>query len=229
MSATSIPASTFQFLNELKKNNERPWFNDHKERYVAANEQFKAFAQAVVDQMSHYDQIETHKVFRIYRDVRFSKNKAPYKTSFSGSLKRATKWLRGGYYFHVEPGSTIVAGGFFAPNSEDLKRIRTEIAADDQPLRRITADPAFVSTFGELYGDGVKTAPKGFSKDHPAIDLIRLKQFLVKRSFTDEQAMTPTFLDEVVHTFRHMRPFFDYMSEVLTTDANGTPLWPKDS
>lgn len=227
MSNTSIPPTTFQFLSELKENNSRSWFNDHKEAYAASNDQFKIFANALLDKMSHYDQIEAVKVFRIYRDVRFSKNKAPYKNSFSGSLKRATKWLRGGYYFHIEPGNTLVAGGFWAPNAEDLKRIRTEIAADDQPLRKITADPDFIKTFGELYGEGVKTAPKGFSKEHPAIDLIRMKQFLVKRTFTDQQAQSPSFLDEVVDTFVHMRPFFDYMSDVLTTDANGVPLWDR--
>lgn len=228
MSATAIPASTFQFLQELKVNNNRVWFNENKPRYVEANEQFKAFANTLMDKMSHYDQIEALKVFRIYKDVRFSKDKTPYKSSFSGSLKRATKWLRGGYYFHVEPGNTIVAGGFWGPAPVDLKRIRQEIAADDQPLRKIISDPTFIKTFGELYGDGVKTAPKGFSKEHPAIDLIRLKQFLVKRSFTDKQALSSGFVDEVVQTFHNMRPFFDYMSDVLTTDANGVPLWPKE-
>lgn len=225
----SIPSSVFDFLNELRENNNRPWFNENKGRYQAANEQIKAFGNELLNQMSHIDNIEAIKLFRIYRDVRFSKNKSPYKVSFSGSLKRATKWLRGGYYFHIEPGASVVAGGFWNPNSPDLKRIREDIAADDKPLREIINDATFKATFGSLYGEGVKTAPKGYSKDHPAIDLIRMKQFLVKRDFTDEQVLGPNFMKEIVRTFQNMHPFFTYMSEVLTTDSNGAPLWPKDN
>ena len=225
----TIPPTIFAFLNELRENNNRPWFNDNKARYKEINSQFKAFGDELLQQMSHIDHIEGIKLFRIYRDVRFSKNKSPYKTSFSGSLKRSTKWLRGGYYFHVEPGDkSVVAGGFWGPEAADLKRIRQDIAADDQPLRKIINDPNFIKTFGELYGDGVKTAPKGYSKDHPAIDLLRLKQFLVKRNFTDQEVLAPGFMGEMIQTFQNMRPFFDYMSEVLTTDSNGAPLWPKE-
>lgn len=219
-----IPSSTFDFLRELHVNNNREWFNANKKRYTDAYKQFKTFGEEVRDSMSHHDNIEALHAFRIYRDVRFSKDKAPYKTHMGAYLSRATKWLRGGYYFHLEPGGSFVGGGFWDPSPADLKRIREELAADDQPLRQITADPVFIQTFGELQGDRLKTAPQGFPKDHPAIDLLRFKQFLVSRKFTDEEVMRPSFQDEVVETFRRMRPFFDYMSEVLTTDANGLPL-----
>ena len=150
-------------------------------------------------------------MFRIYRDVRFSKNKSPYKNSFSGSIKRATKWLRGGYYFHIEPGNNFIAGGFWAPNAPDLKRIRQEIAADDKPLRKIIRSASFRKYFGELKGDQVKTAPKGFAKDHPAIDLIRYKQLIVTREFTNTDAKDPSFVKELVKSYKAMRPFFNYM------------------
>jgi uncharacterized protein (TIGR02453 family) len=139
-------------------------------------------------------------------------------------MKRDTKWLRGGYYYHIEPGNTVLAGGFWGPNSSDIKRIRDEIGADDKPLRQIINHREFKNTFGTLLGEEVKTAPKGFRKDHPAIDLLRKKQFIVKRSFTDNQVLSNEFLGEAIQTYNNMRSFFDYMSEVLTSDANGIPI-----
>ena len=226
--SVAISKSTLKFLKDLAQNNNRPWFNDHKDRYAAAHENMIEFAEALIDEMSHHDNLVPmtgkKSLMRIYRDVRFSKDKSPYKKNFGGGLKRATKWLRGGYYYHIEPGQCFVGGGFWKPNPADLKRIRDEIAADDKTLRKIIASSSFKKTFGELQGETVKTAPKGFAKDHPAIDLLRHKQFLISRSFTDKEATSPDFLKEVVQSFRNMRPFFDYMSEVLTTDANGVPI-----
>ncbi|MEM7104629.1 MAG: DUF2461 domain-containing protein [Bacteroidota bacterium] len=228
MSTTSIPKSTFAFLKDLAANNHRPWFNEHKDRYTHAHEHMIAFAESLISEMSKHDNLEPmtgkKSLHRIYRDTRFSKDKTPYKKHFGGGLKRATKWLRGGYYYHIEPGNTIIAGGFWGPNSADLKRIREEIAADPDSLRKILASKKFKDTFGELHGEKVKTAPKGYSKDHPAIDLLRYKQFLVYRNFSDKEALSADFLKQAVQTFRNMRPFFDYMSEVLTTDANGIPI-----
>lgn len=221
---THIRPSILDFLKQLKDNNNRPWFNAHKDQYLVEKTHFQRFADSLLDRMSMHDNIEQMRTYRIYRDVRFSKNKLPYKSNMAGGMKRATKWLRGGYYFHIEPGASMVGGGFWGPNSADLKRIRQEIAADDQPLREIIADPVFQSTFGQLEGEGVKTAPRGYKKDHPAIGLLRHKQFLLRRNFTDEEVTSSDFLDKLVDSFVAMRPFFDYMSEVLTTDENGVPL-----
>jgi uncharacterized protein (TIGR02453 family) len=221
---SQIPPSTLEFLLELQANNNREWFTANKPRYQTAYEQYKTFAGEVLDAMSAHDHIEALNVFRIYRDVRFSKDKQPYKNHLGASMSRATKWLRGGYYFHVEPGASFVGGGFWAPNPADLKRIREGIAADHEELRRILADPVFKKTFGQMEGECLKTAPQGYAKDHPAIDLLKHKQFLISRKFTDKEVLAPSFRDEIVATFRNMRPFFDYMSEILTTDGNGVPL-----
>ncbi|MEM7659556.1 MAG: DUF2461 domain-containing protein [Bacteroidota bacterium] len=221
--------SLFTFLQELSQNNHREWFQEHKGRYEVAHKEMIQFAEDLLMEMAQYDHLiemtGKKSLFRIYRDVRFSKNKAPYKTHWAGQMKRATEALRGGYYYHIAPNNqSFVAGGFWAPEKDDLKRIRVEIAADANPLREIiTADP-FVKLFGEVEGDELKTAPKGFSKEHPDIDLIRKKQFIVTRYFTDEVVHSADFLPEVVDTFRGMRPFFDYMSEVLTTDSNGVSV-----
>ena len=224
----TISKSTLQFLKDLSENNNRPWFNDNKDRYTAAYENMIGFAEALIDEMSHHDHLVPmsgkKSLFRIYRDVRFSKDKSPYKNNFAGGLKRATKWLRGGYYYHIEPGTSFAGGGFWGPNTADLKRIRDEIAADHQPLMKIISSPTFKKTFGTLQGETVKTAPKGFDKDHPAINLLRHKQFLISRPFTEAEVTSPNFVKELSQTFQKMRPFFDYMSEVLTTDSNGVPI-----
>lgn len=228
MILTSVPPSTLEFLRELRQNNNREWFNANKDWYRREHANMIAFAETLRDRMSHHDTIEPasgkQMLFRIYRDVRFSKDKSPYKAHFAGVLRRATQWRRGGYYFHISPGESMLGGGFWKPEKEDLLRIRQELAADAEPLREIIAAPDFKASFGELRGEQLKTAPKGFPRDHPNIDLLRYKQFIVRRDFTDAAVANPGFVDRVVETFRHMRPFFDYMSEVLTTDENGQPL-----
>ena len=228
MPATSIPKSALDFLKELRENNNREWFTANKSRYQAEHAHVVEFAEALLARMGQHDQLVPmtgkQSLFRIYRDVRFSKDKSPYKTHFSGTMKRDTKWLRGGYYFHIEPGGSFVGGGFWGPSSADLKRIRQELAADAEPVRRIIAAPELVETFGQLDGEQLKTAPQGYSQDHPNIDLLRYKQFLLSQSYTDKEVTSPGLLDKMVLAFRRMRPFFDYMSEVLTTDENGVPI-----
>ena len=223
MSNYTIKKKTFKFLKDIAANNNRDWFAENKPVYQEALEDYKGFMEAVVNKMSFHDEIEggKAKVFRIYRDVRFSKDKLPYKINLAGSMQRATKLLRGGYYISVQPGQNFIGGGFFQPEKNDLLRIRKEIAADDTTLRKIIADPTFQELFGEMGGNKLKTAPRDFSKEHPAIDLIRHKSFIVGRNFTDKEVLSKSFLDETVRTYLGMRPFFDYFSDVLTTDDNG--------
>lgn len=224
-----ITQNNFDFLEKLKKNNNRDWFSDHKLEYQAQHEDMISFADTLLQKLSSHDQIETVSgkkcLYRIYRDVRFSKNKDPYKTHWSGGFKRATKKLRGGYYFHIEPGNkSMVAGGFWGPNKEDLARIREELAMDPTELRAIISEKNFVDHFETLKGEQLKTAPKGYPKDHESVDLLRFKQFIFHKSFTDKEVLSPNFADELNESFIAMRPFLDYMSDVLTTDSNGTPI-----
>ncbi len=226
---TQIPASSLNFLKELQQNNNRDWFTENKKRYQQEHEHIVAFADALLLKMNEHDLIETptgkKSLFRIYRDVRFSKDKSPYKTNWAGGFTRATKARRGGYYFHIQPdGQSFLGGGFWAPNKEDLQRIREEIATDASELREILADPVFIKTFGQLDGEQLKTAPKGFPKDHPDVDLLRYKQFIFSKNFSDKEVLDPKFLDNVNDTFKAMRRFFDYMSDVLTTDSNGESI-----
>lgn len=223
-----ISKSNFDFLHQLKKNNNREWFNKNKDWYQREHQNTIDFADALIEELSKEDLIETSSgkksLFRIYRDVRFGKDKSPYKTSWSGGLKRATNQRRGGYYFHIEPGKSIAAGGFWGPNSADLALIRAHIAQDDSSLRKIINSKSFISSFGELKGEQVKTAPKGYTRDHPSIDLLKYKQFILTHSFTDKQVLSKDFAQEMAGTLLNMRPFFDCMTEMLTTDMNGISL-----
>lgn len=220
-----INSDLLQFLNELKKNNNREWFADRKSIYDIHNREAKAFFAGIEERLKETDDIESHKLMRIYRDVRFSKDKTPYKARFAGSFKRATEYLRGGYYLNIEPGNTMVGGGFYGPNPADLFRIRKEFEMDATEINEIISDKKFRKVFPKgIEGDGVKTAPKGFSKDSEAIVLIRKKQFYAMRSFTDKEVLSNSFIDEVVDTFVTLRPFFNYMSEVLTTNLNGESI-----
>lgn len=219
-----IQKSTLEFLKQVRENNHKEWFHAHKDQYLAAKANVEDFIHEVELGLNQTDVIEMHKLYRIYRDVRFSKDKTPYKTYISGFFRRAGAERRGGYFFSIEPGNSVAGGGFYGPNKEDLKRIRKEFEMDGDSIRKIINAPEFVNTFGELKGDGVKTAPQGFSKDHPNIDLIRKKQFYAMRSFTDKEVLSSGFVDLVVDSYQAIRPFFDYMSEVLTTNLNGEKI-----
>ena len=221
---TSISKTTLDFLNELKLNNNREWFNDHKTEFQKEQKKAKDFYNAILEQLKTHDAIEGVKMFRIYRDVRFSLDKTPYKPHFAGSFSRATKKLRGGYYLRIRPGESFLAGGFWEPNKEDLLRIRKEFEINTAEIRAILSNPSFVANFGKLQGDSLKTAPRNFDKEHPDMDLIRMKQFIVVRNFTDEAVLSPDFLAQINESYKAMRPYFDYMSEVLTTDLNGVSM-----
>jgi len=228
MNKALILPSAFEFLKLLKKNNDRDWFNVHKERYLRELAIIEKFAETLRIEMNKHDVIETasgkKSLHRIYRDIRFSKDKTPYNTHWGGGFKRATRARRGSYYFHLSPGNSFIAGGFWGPEPGDLKRIRDEFAYDGKPFRKILSNKTFLRTFGSLEGEQIKTTPKGFDPDDAAIDLLRYKQFLLIKHFSDKEVLAPDFLKKLNESFRAMRPFLDYMSEVLTTDVNGETL-----
>lgn len=220
--STVISPAVFSFLKALKENNHRDWMQEHKKEYLANEKVLKEFYGALEAGLNQNDEIAKVKVFRINRDIRFSKDKTPYNAHRSASFSRAGAHRRGGYYLRIEPGKTAVAGGFFGPEPADLLRIRKEFEMDAKPIRKILAAKEFNKAFGGFNQEfTVKTAPKGFSKEDPNIDLIKLKSFFVVHNFADKEALAPDFKEKVLYHFELMRPFFDYMSDVLTTDLNG--------
>lgn len=224
-----ITKKTFNFLELLGKNNNREWFQANKDMYDASHEEMIAFAAKLNQLMAEHDQIversPKRSLFRIYRDVRFSKDKTPYKNNWGGGIKRDTPFLRGGYYYQVQPGHSFMAAGFWNPNSADIKLIRSQIAANPGEIEKLTSNSRFVEVFGEIEGDRLKKAPKGYDVQHPAIDWLRYKQFIVRKPFTDREVLKANFVYTLNETFREIRPFFNYMSEILTTDLNGEPLY----
>jgi uncharacterized protein (TIGR02453 family) len=220
-----LPASSLDFLQLLAVNNDREWFARNKTAYQTELACMETFVDALLQQLNQYDVIETpsakKSLYRIYRDVRFSKDKTPFSTYWGGRFRRAGKQRRGGYYYHFEPGNkSFVLAGFWAPNAQDLKLIRDDIAFDPEPLCRILGDETFIGSFGKLQGEKLKTSPNGYDRNHEAVDLLRFKQFLVKRSFSDKEVLCKDFLLLASQAFQQMRPFLDYMSEVLSAETN---------
>ena len=224
-----IHAATYAFLRDLSAHNDRDWFNNHRERYEAARANVAAFADELLQRLRRTDVISTENgrksLFRIYRDVRFSADKRPYKTNLAGSFTRDGRLRRGGYYFTLSPEHNMVGGGFYGIERDDLLRIRQELASSAGEMRAILNDKLFQEQFGTLRGEQLKTAPQGFARDHPDIDLLRYKQFYAAREFTEAEVLAPDFIDRAEAALLALRPFFDYFSAVLTTDANGEPLY----
>ena len=219
-----IIKDAFNFLRKLEKNNNRDWFNEHKHEFQSINNNIKSKFNELGELMNQHDQIDKVKVFRIYRDVRFSKNKLPYKTHFSASFHRQKPELRGGFYVHIQLNNSFIATGFWEPNKEDLMRIRKEFEIDASEIRDILAQKDFNKIWGDFAGDSLKTAPRGFDKTHPDMDLIKRKQFIFVKNYTDDEVLTENFLETVNHAFITARPYLDLMSDILTTNLNGESL-----
>jgi uncharacterized protein (TIGR02453 family) len=229
MYTPTINKFTFDFLRKLAANNNREWFAAHRDQYEMARENAEQFVDALIAKMNTHDRIETpsakKSLYRIYNDIRFSKDKTPYSPRFAGYLKRSKPALRGGYYFWIKPGGSRIGCGFAYPAPDDLKRIRQDIDLNYDEWCRMLKSKGVVTNFGAMQGSQVRTAPRGFNRDHPAIDLLRFKEFWFEKDFTDKEVLDSDFLLQMNRTFKAIRPFFDYMSEMLTTDVNGEAIY----
>ena len=220
-----LQKSILSFLDKLKKNNNRDWMMEHKKEYQSNEKILKQFYSSVEASLNITDEISKLKVFRINRDVRFSKNKTPYNVHRSVSFSRAGAHRRGGYYLRIEPGNSAMAGGFFSPEASDLFRIRKEFEIDTTEIREILNHKKFKKAFGGFnQAYQVKTAPRNFRKDDKNIDLIRLKNYFVECKFTDKEVLSEDFEKKLMDHYLLLRPLFNYMSEVLTTDLNGVSI-----
>lgn len=209
------------FLNDLEKNNTREWMTENKPYYLQAKSAFEQFIQELIDNLAITDPDLTHLTakectFRLYRDVRFSKDKTPYKTNFGADIKKGGKKTRiASYYVHIQPGKSFIAGGMYMPSSETLSAIRQEIDYQADELKKILSNPTFKSRFGSLQGDRLKRAPKGYQPDDPNIDLLRHKSFIVVDDVTDSVLVKKDFTDHVVQTFDLLKPFNQFLNRAL--------------
>jgi uncharacterized protein (TIGR02453 family) len=211
-----------RFLADLKKSNNRDWFQKNKDRYLDAKNSFDDFLEGLHKELLKFDSgladVDPRKIaFRIYRDVRFSKDKRPYKVNMGAGFSPGGKMLQeAGYYVHLEPGGCFVAGGLYQPSPENLARVRQEIDYTPDELLRILRDRKFKAAFKGLDDfDRVKTAPKGYAKDHPHIDLLKNKSFIVSHNFRNSEVTSPAFVKAVAATCRLIKPLNDYLNGAI--------------
>lgn len=218
-------SNTLSFLEQLKCNNNRNWFNENKAQYLDVKNDLNAFNNSIFNALSESEHLDYVKMFRIYRDTRFSKNKEPYKNHIGIAFHRIKPHYRGGYYIHLQPGNSFLGAGFWDPNKDDLQRIRKEFEIDDNEIREIINTKSIKFCWGELKGDELKTAPRGYDKNHKAIDLIKKKQYVFIKPLLECTLNDTTQLkNEILNAFKIIRPYFDFMSDVLTTDLNGESI-----
>lgn len=215
-----ISPELFLFLIELKNNNHKSWFDANNERYQTLRKEFLAFSEKLIGKIATYDEtivgINPKKtLFRINRDIRFSPNKSPYKTNFGASIAHG-KGDAPGYYVHLEPDSSFLAGGCYMPMPEDLAKIRNYIDATGDELRKITEHPDFVREFGVLEGERLKSAPKGYPKDHPQADLLAMKGYVVSQNLTNEQVCSPDFADYAAKVFKALLPLNEFLRTAIS-------------
>lgn len=210
------------FLNDLKKNNNREWFQQNKPSYESAREVFLHFVEILVSEIQNIDPeigavIPSKTLYRIYRDVRFSKDKSPYKTNFGAHIvKDGKKSGNAGYYFHLEPGGTFIAGGVYQPMPDSLKMVRTEIFENPDEFRAIIESPQFRKNFNELWGDKLKTAPKGFPKDFPDIDLLKYKSYIVAKNLSDTSLSGNKLITELKEILQSLYPLNRFLNYILS-------------
>ena len=213
----AITSETLAFLSDLKENNTREWFHGNKKRYDAVKASFEETIKELIGTIGEFEDLTgvevKHCNYRIARDVRFSKEKSPYKTWLSASFSEGgRKANRMDYYLHIENGKSFLGGGMYNPTPEQLAKLRQEIDYNADELKQIIYNERFVSIFGEAEGEAVKSAPKGYDKNHPEIELLRKKQLFFWHKFTDEEVCSDNFVASVTEKCLVLKPFLDLLN-----------------
>jgi len=218
-----IQKDTIDFLKLLRANNNKPWFDAHKKQYDVARTAFIQTVESIITALANIEGdlgnlTAKECVFRINRDVRFSKDKRPYKNNMSAYFNKAGKKGNGaGYYVHVEPGQSFIAAGIWMPEPADLARIRQEIDYNFEEWKKITGSRSFKKQFenGIDKTNSLVRPPKGYDEENPAIDFLKLKSFVVTRPFTDVSLMNKSFTSELLNSFRQVKPMIDFINRSL--------------
>lgn len=214
-----LQRSTLKFLKDLKLNNNKAWFDENRAAYLQAKEDFESFVQQLIDGLVKLDPgMEGLRVkdcvFRIYKDVRFSKDKSPYKVNMGASFARGGKKSpAAGVYFHIEPGGhSMAAGGLWMPEPAVIKKVRQEIDYNFAEFQRIVGAKDFIRLFGKVNGDSLKNAPQGYHEDNPAIAYLKLKSWVVTTHVSDDVVTQPTLAREILRIFSAMLPFLGFLN-----------------
>jgi len=210
-----------QFLGKLKKNNNKEWFDKNKKEYDELRKEIIVFVADVIKRIRVFDTgmdgLEAKQcMFRINRDMRFSKDKSPYKTNFGLTFNRGGKSSPyAGYYLHIQPGECFIAGGSYAPSPEHLAAIRQEIDYNFDEFKKIISSKEFKKYFGELSGEKLVRPPKGYELDNPAIEFLKHKQFLMWHSFDEKKLSEKDFSTYCITVFKAMKPMLDFMNRAI--------------
>lgn len=213
--------NVLNFLADVKENNNREWFEAHRDRYEEARTIFTDFVALLLNEVGKFDPtitglVPSDCIFRIYRDVRFSRDKKPYKTNFGASITRGgRKGPYAGYYLHLEPVRSFAGGGMWMPSGDILRAVRKEIYIHPEEFKSIIKAKAFKRRFGDLYDEKLKRPPVGFDKDVPHIDLLKYKSYVAGTKLNEDPADTEAFTKEVVQDFKIIRPFIDFLNRAL--------------
>ncbi len=217
-----INPSTIEFLKHLKKHNSKEWFDENRQHYSAAKDNYLDFVGEVLGRMKKIDDslidLEPKQcVFRINRDVRFSKNKDPYKTNMGASFSKGGKKVQcAGYYFHLEPGESFIGGGFWMPMAPELNKIRQEIDYNFEAFSKIINKKKFKASFGSLNeSEKLTRPPKGYEAENPAIELLKLKSFVVMTAVRDNELTGKELANKVVDHFETMMPLVDFLNKAI--------------
>ncbi|WKL45862.1 DUF2461 domain-containing protein [Flavobacterium pectinovorum] len=222
-----LTKESLQFLDDLKKNNNREWFQDQKKRYEIFKKDYHQLVSDFLDVMKPLDpSLELLEVknctFRINRDIRFSKDKSPYKAHLGVWMSSGAKGAnRSGYYVHIEKGASFIAGGFYSPESEDLKKVRKEIAFFHDDLEAILTDKNFKKEFGSLdinENNSLKSMPRGYEKDHPAIEFLKLKSFTATQKYDISEVTKKDFVAKMSQKLIALKPLNEFINRALDTD-----------
>ncbi len=209
------------FLSNLQKNNSREWMEANKSQYLSSKKQFEDYISSLIDNIAAFDPhisgTDPKKcIFRLHRDIRFSKDKRPYKDNMGGFINKAgRKGMDGGYYVHIQPGQSMLAGGIYMPPPDILKKIRQEIDYNPDVLVNFMNSKDFKNYFGSFEGDRLKKAPKGYNPDHPNIELLKLKYYIIVHRVNDADLLKPDFLEYASQIFKAMLPLNNYLRTAL--------------
>jgi uncharacterized protein (TIGR02453 family) len=213
--------TTLQFLRELSEHNDRTWFNAHRDEYERARHEFGDFVQTLIFRISDFDPLDALTaddcIFRIHRDVRFAADKRPFKTNMGAAIRRGgRRSVLAPYYLHIEPEGSFFGGGLHQPSPAELAKLRATIDADAGQFDRVLTAPAFFDYFGPIQGEKLRSSPRNYSKDHPAIELLRHTSMVAARNFSDDEVLAPDFTDRVVDGCRRIKPFLDLLNRVIS-------------
>jgi uncharacterized protein (TIGR02453 family) len=213
--------NTLTYLRDLRENNNKAWFDNHRDQYDQAREAFESLIDYLIAKISLVQDMQGISardcIFRINRDIRFSRDKSPYKWHMSADIAPGGRRSGNlGYYIHIAADDeSLIAGGLYMPTFAQLTKFRESMAQDATPLRQITRAKPFVRYFGAIEGERLRTAPQGYGRDHPEIDLLRLKQVMVVHRLTDKQVLARNLPTQAIAVMKAMKPFNDYLNSIL--------------